>query len=303
MPVYWPDNAKTAFGTEILRADHPFDQSDLFTDDGLAHLLDHYPRHLLEIWSFGSDQAGKSPALKGRAPRLPGKDIVDAVKHGDVWLNLQRSNLELPDLKPIADEIYGSLEDTSGRRSRQRDMNLLISSPNVEVSYHIDVPMVALFQVRGHKRLWVYPRDRKFAPPEHVEQLIHMNRDSDLPYRDAFDEEARVFELKPGMGLTWPQLAPHRIRNANCLNVSLSCEFMTLESWVNTNAIYTNAFLRQNLKISPPALNGIGPVSLSKAAFASLHKALQSQDRERASTPITFELDASVENCVKPLWA
>lgn len=302
MTVYWPDNARSAFGTELLRADHPFDQSELFTDAGLAHLLDLYPRHLLEIWTFGTGRKRQSPALKGRAPRLSGEEIVDAVKQGDVWLNLPRTNLELPDLQPVAAELYGSLENATGRRAHHQEMSLLISSPNVDVSYHLDIPMVALFQVRGRKRVWLYPRDSAFAPPEHIEQLLHMKREADLPYCDNFDDQSRVFELNPGMGLTWPQLTPHRIRNANCLNVSLSCEFTTLESWINTNAIYTNAFLRQNMNLSPSARNGIGLASLCKAAFASAHRALQTRDRERAETPITFELDTSVENCVKPLW-
>lgn len=303
MTVYWPETTKTAFGNEILRADHPFGDLELFSDDGLAHLLDHYPRNELEIWTFGGDGESEKPALKGRAPRLSGKDIVEAVKQGNVWLNLRRTNFELPDLEPVADEIYGGLEEATGRRARQRDMNLLISSPNVEVSYHLDIPMVALFQVRGRKRIWIYPRDEQFAPPEHIERQIHETRETDLPYHPAFDDEARVFELNPGMGVTWPQLAPHRIRNANCLNVSISCEFMTMASMVNANVVYTNALLRESMNLSPKAVNGIGPASLGKAAFAMMHKAMQPRDSAHASTPITFELDTSVENCVKPLWA
>jgi len=303
MTVYWPDNAKEAFGNEILRADHQIDQSELFSDDGLAQLLDLYPRSELEIWTFDNRRDGNTLALKGRAPRLPGKDILDAVKHGHVWLNLRGVNTRLDDLKLVAEQLYGSLETAIGRRPMKREMSLLISSPNVEIGYHLDIPMVALFQVRGRKRVWLYPANETFAPAEHIERLVHMTREEDLPYREAFDEDARVFELAPGMGLTWPQLSPHRVRNANCVNVSLSCEFMTMASLVNANAIYTNAFLRQNLNLSPKAQNGVGPASLGKAAFAGLHKVMQPRDRNAVLTPITFELDTSVENCVKPLWS
>ena len=302
MTVYWPDNAKQVFGTEILRAQHTLEELALFSDDGLAQMLDLYPRSALEIWTFDQRRDGNRHALKGRAPNMSGEAIVEAVKQGQVWLNLRRVNDQLEALKPVADELYGSLETATGRRPMKPDMSLLISSPNVEVGYHLDIAMVALFQIRGRKRLWLYPTDEAFAPAEHIEHLVHMTREEDLPYRKTFDEHARVFELAPGMGLTWPQLAPHRVRNANCMNVSLACEFMTMTSLVNANAIYTNAFLRQNLNLSPSAQNGIGPASLGKAAFASVHKALQSQSHDAADPPITFELDASVENCVKPLW-
>jgi hypothetical protein len=303
MTVYWPDNAKEASGTEILRADHQLDQSERFSDDGLAQLLDLYPRAALEIWTFDKRGTGHTLALKGRAPQMPGKDILDAVKHGRIWLNLRRVNDQLADLKPIADDLYGSLESAIGRRPMKQEMSLLISSPNVDVGYHLDIPMVALFQVRGRKRLWLYPNEESFASSEHVEHLVHLTREEDLPYHKSFDEHARVFELSPGMGVTWPQLAPHRVRNANCMNVSLSCEFMTMAGLVHANAIYTNALLRQNLNLSPKARGGIGPGALGKAAFAGLHKAMQPRDRDRTGTPITFELDTSVENCVKPLWA
>ena len=303
MTVYWPDNAKQTFGTEILRADHPFGQSDLFSDDGLAHLLDHYPRSSLDIWTFGKTKGTKTPALRGRAPHMSGHEIVDAVKSGHIWLNLRRANDELDALKPIADEIFGSLESATERRARKRDVSLLISSPGVDVNYHLDLPVVALFQLRGRKRLWVYPKGAEFAPPEHIEQIVHMTREEELPYQRSFDKHARLFDLKPGMALTWPQLAPHRVQNGNCLNVSLSCEFMTLRSEINIDATYTNALLRQSLRLSPASSDGIGPASIGKAAFARLHKRMNRGGPRPGSTPVTFELDASVENCVKPLWA
>lgn len=302
MSVTWPDNSKQAFGREILHARHSFSESDLFTDDGLAHLLDIYPRQSLDIWTFGENREGENPALRGRAPRMSGAEILTAVKNGHVWLNLRRVNLELEDMKPISDEIFGSLEDAASVRTGKRDMGLLISSPNVHVHYHLDIPMVALFQMRGQKRLWLYPTDKAYAPPEFIEQIVHMKREEDLPYQNTFDDEARVFDLTPGMGLTWPQLAPHRVQNASCMNVSLSCEYMTMKSLINANAIYTNGLMRKSMNLSPSAHNGMGPATLGKAAFARLHKGFSRRGPKLAPTPVTFELDTSVENCVKPLW-
>ena len=303
MSVHWPDQSKSAFGHEILRASHAFEGSNLFDDDGLAHLLDAYPRQSLDIWTFGSNREGENPALRGRAPKLSGKDIMEAVKHGRIWLNLRRAQLELDALKPIADEIFGSIEAATGQRTRKRDMGLLISSPNVHIHYHLDIPMVALFQLRGKKRIWLYPTDEAYAPPSYIEDIVHMIREEDLPYRHAFDRGARVFDLLPGMAVTWPQLAPHRIQNANCVNVSLSCEFMTMKSWVNANAIYTNAFLRKNLRLTPKAVNGLGPATLGKAAFARVHKACTRRGPRTAPTPVSFELDMNSEACTRLLYA
>ena len=303
MSVHWPDHSKRAFGHEILHASHSFEENDLFNDDGLAHLLDAYPRQSLDIWTFASNREGENPALRGRAPKMSGKEILEAVKNGHIWLNLRRANLELDELKPIADEIFGSLEDASGRRTSKRDMGLLISSPKVHVHYHLDIPMVALFQLRGKKRIWVYPTDEAYAPPSYIEDIVHMVREEDLPYRHAFDRHARVFDLTPGMALTWPQLAPHRVQNANCVNVSLSCEFMTMKALVNANAIYTNAFLRKKMQLSPKAVNSMDPATIGKAAFARVHKACTRRGPRTAPTPVSFELDMRSETCVRLLYA
>lgn len=303
MFVDWPDHSKETFGKDVLLAEHNISKSNLFTDDGLAHLLDEYPRDQLDIWTFGKQREGHNPALRGRAPRMSGKDIVDAVKHGEIWLNLRRASEEIFDLEHIAGSVFESIDAAIDQRTTKHDMGLLISSPNVQVHYHLDIPMVALFQLRGRKRLWLYPRNEDLAPSPYIEDIVHMKREEDLPYRTHFDEHAQVYDLLPGMGLTWPQLAPHRVQNANCVNVSLSCEYMTTSSLVNANAAYTNAFLRENMNLAPTMHNQVGPASYSKAAFAQIHKRLSQRGPRSSPTPITFELDISKENCVKSLWA
>ncbi len=303
MTVYWPDNAKQTFGTEILRADHAFDQSDLFSDDGLAELLDDYPRNELEIWSLKNGHRPEGQVLRGRAPHLSGAEIIDAVKAGNIWLNLRRANDELGALQSMADEAFNSLEAAADRKAKNRDVSLLISSPNVDISYHLNIACIALFQLRGRKRLWVYPNDAEFAPPEHVERTVNRSLDDNLPYRREFDTHARLFDLKPGMGLTWPLFAPHRVENGNCLNVSMSCEFMTTGSAIQSHAVYTNALLRNAFNLSPTTPSGVGPITLAKAALASFHKSTTRQAPQPAKAPVTFELDGSVKNCVKPLWA
>lgn len=303
MFVDWPRQSKEQFGKEILRAEHNISKTDLFSDDGLAHILDEYPRESLDIWTFGKQSTGPALSMRGRAPRMPGADIVEAVKNGKIWLNLRRAGEEVFDLKHVESTIFESLDEAAGLRTSKHDMGLLISSPNVEVNYHLDIPLVTLLQLRGRKTLWLYPAKDDYAPAQYIEEIVHMTREEELPYRANFDDVAEVFELRPGMGLTWPQFAPHRVRNENCLNVSLSCEYMTVNSLVNANAVYTNAFLRKHWNMAPFVGDTPNAIDFAKAAFAQAHKKLRRAGPRKSPTPITFELDVSKENCVKPLWA
>lgn len=302
MFVRWDDHSETAFGKDVLLAEHDVSNTDLFMDDGLAYLLDVYPRENLDIWTFGKEGEGINTSLRGRAPKLSGKQIVEAVKRGHIWLNMRRANIDVPALEPIADEIYGSLEEATGRKTHKRDVSVLISSPNVKVHYHLDIPMVALFQMRGQKRLWMYPRSEAVAPSSFIEDIVHMSREEELPYRKAYDQTATVYDLEPGMGLTWPQFMPHRVENADCMNVSLSCEYQTLSSFVASNAIYTNKLIRKSTPLSPKVGQHVGPVAVAKAAFARVHKAATQKGPRTSPTPVTFELDTSMESCVRELY-
>ena len=303
MKVEWPVHSETDFGSDVLLARHDVSNTDLFLDDGLAYILDVYPRENLDIWTFGHEGEGVNTSLRGRAPKLSGKEIVEAVKRGHIWLNLRRANDDVPELKPISDLIYGSLEDASGRKMRKRDLSVLISSPNVKVHYHLDIPMVALFQMRGQKRLWMYPKNEEMAPSEFIEDIVHMEREEELPYRKTYDQEATVYDLAPGMGLTWPQFMPHRVENAACMNVSLSCEYQTLGSFVQANAAYTNKLLRNTTPLSPMVGSRVGTVEVAKAAFARAHKVAMRKGTRTSPTPVTFELDTASENCVRSLIA
>ncbi|MEL6857769.1 MAG: hypothetical protein AAFO74_05245 [Pseudomonadota bacterium] len=302
MFVNWPDHSETRFGSDVLMAKHDVSKTELFTDEGLAHLLDVYPRENLDIWTFGQEGEGVNSSLRGRAPELPGSEIVEAVKQGHIWLNMRRANILVPDLAPISDVIFDSLEGASGNKARKRDVSVLISSPNVKVHYHLDIPLVALFQMRGRKKVWMYPRSEEKAPSEFIEDIVHMTREEELPYLKVYDEDATVYELEPGLGVTWPQFMPHRVENEDCMNVSLSCEFQTLNSFVHANAIYTNKLLRQLTSLAPKARAGISPLTYAKAAFARVHKAAAKQGPRVSPTPVTFELDTSVESCIRPLY-
>jgi hypothetical protein len=301
MTVTWPSNTREVFGREVLTARHNLHEQDLFSDQGLAALLDEYPRDELGIWTFGEHGEGEAPAIKGTAPDATGAEIMEAVNRGTIWLNLRRANYEIGALEPIADDIFNSLEDATHRKLRKRDMGLLISSPKVHVHYHLDIPLVALFQLRGEKRIWLYPADEDHAPSDHIEGIVHMLKEEGLPFSERFDKDATAIDLKPGMALTWPQTAPHRVQNADCVNVSLSCEYMTLPALIQANAIYMNGVLRRQFGMSPTRPQGLTAGSFGKAAIARAHKLVARKGPRKSPTPPTFELDVREENCVRPL--
>jgi len=291
MEFSWPDDTAARFGKAPILARHGLHESPLASDDGLAELLDAYPRDKLGIYSFPPHAEGRVEARHGQAPDIAGADLLEAVRAGRIWLNLRAVNQQVGAHEGLGDTVFGPLEAAAGIRTLKRDIGVLISSPGIHVHYHLDIPLVCLVHLRGEKTLYLYPPRAPFAPLDQIEAVALREREEDIAYRDDFEAEAAVFTLQPGQALTWPQNAPHRIQNGDSLNVSLSCEFMTPKALLRANAIYTNGVMRRSLKMQPRLPETVGPGLLGKAVVARGLKALRRGPPPQV-TPITFEVDA-----------
>ena len=291
MKFEWPAGMESGFGREVYRASHDLHERPMFTDAGLAELLDAYPRDKLGVYRFPPHGEGITRAAHGRAPDISGADLLKAVADGQIWLNLRAVNRELAAYGEVEAAVFDAIEAASGVRTRKRDVGVLISSPKTQVHYHLDIPLVCLVQIRGVKTLHLYPTGAPFAGAEQVEAIALRLQDEELTFEQGFETSAEVIELHPGMALTWPQNAPHRVENADCLNVSLSCEFMTLPALLRANALYTNGQLRRRLGLRPQLPGRPGPAVLGKAALARGLK-LIARPPEAAPTPVTFEVAA-----------
>ena len=291
----WPDMTDGAIGRDLLTPVHNCDRSELFSDDGLADLLDRYPRDRLRVYMFPPHAEGRAEALHGHARGVSGEGLLKAVKTGSIWLNLRAANDCLPEYADIARALFDPLEKASGRRTFKQDVGVLISSPNIHVHYHLDVPLVCLVQVRGEKRMWLYPPRRPFVSAEQVESVVRREREEDMEFRHEFDAQSMIIDLKPGMAAAWPQFSPHRVLNGDMMNVSLSCEFMTLPALLRANAVHANGELRRRFGLNPSLPEAISPVTLGRAALSRGLKAIR-RPPERGPTPLTFRVapDASI---------
>ncbi|WP_300393047.1 hypothetical protein [Henriciella sp.] len=301
MAVDWQNDIRKTFGNAIHQANHTLHKSPAFCDASLAALLDAYPRDQLGIWTFAKHGEGDEAPIRGVAPDLSGEELLAAVRDGRIWLNLRATNQRVENYAAIGEQIFDTLQDAGGHKVFKRDMGVLISSPGVNVHYHLDIPMVALLQIRGEKTVWIYPASEQFAPSEKVESIALRQQEEGLPFRNEFESEAVEIQLKPGMALTWPQAAPHRVQNGSMLNVSLSCEFMTVPALLRANAFYANGRLRRDFGARPERPDKLGAQVFGKALFARLLKTTEKKQVKKAPTAPSFVVDLSAENCTRPI--
>jgi len=299
--VDWTADKARAFTRQTLSFRHGLHERPMFTDEGLAEALDRYPREALGVFTMGEDPVAWDTWRRGVAGDLTGAQLLEAAKAGRIWLNLREANRHIPAYAALCDEIFADKADhVRGLKTFKRDVGLLISSADVQVFYHLDVAMVSLWQVRGEKRVWVYPVEEPFVTAETLEGIVLRESAEQFGYRPEWDAAAEVVELTPGRMVSWRQNAPHRIENGSMLNVSLSVEFMTPAALLRANEIYANGVLRRRLGARPGLRAGGAAPALAKFALARAAKALKLQKPNPRVLPPTFRLDGARPGLLLP---
>ena len=218
------------------------------------------------------------------------------VKRGRLWLNCRNMLDHHEDFRQVFNSIYDQLEAKSpGFRANDRSANLLISSPNALVHYHIDIPVNMLWNVRGQKRVWVYPHfDFRFVSQKVVELICSGDFSEDVPYDSDFDRYALVFDVERGQLLTWPQLTPHRVTNLDSLNVSLSTEHKNPTAVRRINVHLANQYLRRTIGLNCDSAEVDGPAAHVKQAIARAVRfanKFRGSESEQYTYPVSFKVD------------
>jgi len=286
----WTAQKARDFSKANLAFEHGLHRDPMFSDQGLASLLDRYPRDKLGVFTMGEDPVDWKSWRKGSAGDLSGAELLEAAMAGRIWLNLRHANDYLPEYAALEETIFADKRKATGVRTFKRDLGVLISSANAQVFYHLDVPLVSLWQIRGQKRVWVYPVADPYIGDEQLERIVLKETAEQFAYDPAWDAGAEVYDLTPGKMVTWRQNAPHRIENGPMLNVSLSIEFMTPAAVMRANVLYANGALRKHGH-RPKVHAAPHPAALAKVAYARGLKAVGAARTFEKKLATTFKLD------------
>ena len=305
----WECGEQFAAGQTIVRGTHTLGERDLFSDEGLAALIEQSPKEHVWFYAMGNDPEKPQEWKVGRRGTRSAADVIEAVKRGRLWVNVTHVERHQDAYTKLLADMYGELAARSpGFEVRDYACNVLISSPKAMVYYHADALPNMLWHVRGKKRFYLYPHlDGRFAPQDFLERIFAAEVSEELPYKKEFEDYASVFELGPGDILAWPQNSPHRVQNTEGLNVSLSTEHRTPEGTRRELVYCANHFLRQRLGLPAQSTNTSGTLAEAKTfGFRAVRKAAKILGRTTSrhnDPPIEFEVDLEAPNCVRSLTA
>ena len=291
------------WGQTPIRLNHRLDHSELFTNEALGDLIDRYPRAGYSLVQWGEQGTDRGSWREGDLGGLRGTEVIDAIAEARLWINLRDVANVDPRYAALRDEIFAELRGYMPDYGMYGEkIGILISSPGSRTLYHADLPGQCLWQMRGVKRVYVYPRAAPFIRPEHVEGIALSGVEVNMPYQPWYDEHATVFDLQPGEMLHWPLNAPHRVDNHDCLNVSMTMEYFTDKIRRSHMVTIANGILRHKMGFSPRSQATDGPGFWTKAVFQKAMKNTSWVKREnKPRKPSSFTLDRSRPGAVVDL--
>ena len=291
VPIDWSADEYARFGLEPQVTRHGYHEWPMFADGALAALLDDYPARNLQCYTMGTDPTRAEDWRRVDVPAgLPGTELLRAVRHGRLWLNLTNIQRIRPEYGSLIDAMYAHLGARCPHLENPRGTHsaLLISSPGAQVYYHLDAEPNMLWHLRGTKHVWLYPAMHpELVPQEHLERIYSGEIGENLPYRAEFDDLAEHRLLGPGDAASWPHNGPHRIVNVD-LNVSLATSYTTRSVYRRQYVQLANRFVVRGLGVKRPGTAERGAVpALKRATYRVANKLRPFPRAERAAGYMT----------------
>jgi len=265
------------WGAEIAQVRHSLHENELFSLNALAELIRENPDCVSETATMNSGVEDKSSWRDAGFSKAPSDVLIKAIQNGGIWANLGRIGERDQRYQAIVDKVMDQIDDdVPGLTSFNRQIGILISSPNARVFYHVDIPGQALLHISGDKRIWLYPGEEPYLNQNDLEKVVTHRTAEEITYDPSFESSAIVYDLKAGDGLFWPLNWPHRVVNGNTVNISATVEYSTRMTRRQFNVNYANGMLSHMFGYRPRSQAVEGPGFWSKAlmSYALRHSGL-----------------------------
>jgi hypothetical protein len=296
----WTPEHRKNYGREILRFNNRLEETGLFTDEALGRLLDEHPRENIDICTMQRNPPPEQVWIAGEANDLCGLEIVEAVRKGALWASARMAMVTHPRYRPVLDRMFEEFSRAIGRRIYSVSASVLISGPQMGIFFHVDPAETMLWHIRGTKTLYVYPATDEGLPERALEAILLKENLSDAPYRPEMEQVVTPVHLGPGECAAWPLHGPHRVLNGPDLNVSVSCEYSTLESFLTNGVFYANGRLRRATGLQPRSRKT--PLAVAPAywlAAKALRTLAPPKHNVEAAHPRQFDVDLSAPDCIR----
>jgi len=275
--LLWSEDEARNFGRIPQLNRHRVHELPWFSDESLLQLLENHPRTKMRVFASGTDPEKRAEDWQPvDTEGASAADILQAVRVGRMWVNMQRIDAVDPRFRDLGNRLYAEIAERCSHFQPlwTNRAFLFISSPNAMVYLHADYQPNMLWHIRGNKTIWIYPAyNEAIVSHERIAEICSGGED-DLVYKPEFDAMATAFSVNPGDTVSWPARAPHRVVNGNSFNVSLSTFHETVDDYQRVMDHSADYFFRQTFPIALRLGNGTRTgTSLKRLVFHASRRA------------------------------
>ncbi len=298
----WDHTHARRLGRDVLQTPHRLAELPMFSDEGLAAILDQYPREALCVNTMGENPAHPNQLRTGLLGAHSGIELLRMVRYGRIRLRLRNIVQHHRELDGVVQRLCGEMmECQPGLRTSAHDGDLEIASPGALTYYRYDVNPVVFWQIRGQRNVWVYPTHAPFVHTTTLEETIIAGRHRHVYFEPAFDDHALQVRHGNGAALALPQHRPYRVVNGDTLSVTLTTKFQTPESRIQNEIHCANRMLKRFLPVFGQSTRTSGYQAVVKRVLLRAMK--QPACAPIAEPEISFRLEPDAPLCVAPLNA
>lgn len=234
-----PEVLRTTYNRLPFLVSHRLGEHPLFALDSLFALCRRMPTEQVQH-RFGTIpiDAHFDSSLSRFRDGLSLEDAIEHLEDRSAYICIYNPELDAqykPVIEGLLAEVATQIEPLDSPVNWYSTY-IFISARASVTPYHMDREMNFLLQVRGTKtvRLWDPADDGVMTQAQ--KEILFAADGSRPTYRPSLEAKAMIFDLKPGLGVHHPFIAPHLVHTGPDLSISLAITFRTRQSdaWSET---------------------------------------------------------------------
>ncbi|QDT01889.1 hypothetical protein K227x_02580 [Rubripirellula lacrimiformis] len=308
----WNHREELPRAGDVVTTDHRLGELSVFTDLGLASIIDRYPRSAIEITMTGTDPSHPSELQYCDPGTRSGLDLIQILRGGQLVLTLKDAHRHVPFLGSMTDRLideYSECRHLGATKSHQCDVQ--IRSPDTQAYLSIGSRPSIRWQVRGSQQIRKYPFLGTAIDPNAIGRKLYRSGDRSVScyFEPAMDDCCDLIDLDAGQMFAVSPHQPSRSIVGDSLSVSITTRYVD-ETWLrNRSMVAGHDILRQfmdtKLSIAEDGTidqHGVGAwCKRGMGRLASACRCLTDErhDQAQAVDP-TFRLDPVSSRCITP---
>lgn len=310
----WDFRRRGRIDQEVVSTPHRLSELSFFAGEGLANLIDRFPRHAIAVEQSRCAEPGTLPTQHrlGSIGRLRGRQVMDALHDGKFSVVLRNVGEHSIKLAGVLNRLNQEMMECSeSLRIRNLSADLHLNSPGLSTPLRCDTDPTVHWQITGKQSVIHYPVDVIDAH-QRVQRLLCKDRDA--AYRDPMNYDPSIEavawkrDLEAGRMQSILPSTPHRIVTHRGISLTLITRFQTETSLRSDDVLLANdwlnrvaagSFANNSVAASPSRKRAGHRPQFAKRTIAAFVRR-RSLQHQPMPDPISFSLDDFVTTKTKP---